>query len=176
MVKLNATGNALIYGTYLGGSGDDAGTSIAIDKSGDAYITGLTYSCDFPIINAAQTSCHVYPYNYSDAFVTKLNAGGSALVYSTFLGGSNDDYGNGISVDRAGNASVVGTTKSRDFPTRAALQGSTSSDATPFVTKVDATGRAFLMSSILSKSRGGRYTEATESEPDGACICWMRWI
>ena len=85
VTKLNAAGSALVYSTYLGGSGDDDGNGIAVDSSGNAYVTGYTDSTNFPTANAFQAA---FGGGSGDAFVTKLNAAGSALVYSTYLGGS----------------------------------------------------------------------------------------
>jgi hypothetical protein len=113
----NASGAAsLLYSTCLGGSSShDYGTDIAVDSSGHAYVTGLTYSSDFPTLN------HVQAFQGAvDAFVAKLdtNASGAAsLLYSTYLGGSSNDYGSGIAIDSSGNAYVTGSTRSRDFPT-----------------------------------------------------------
>src|SRR2546428_5102570 len=95
-MKLNAAGSALVYSTYLGGSGGDGGEGIAVDASGNAYVTGSTTSTNFPTANPLQaakavTSTGSMPSPASDAFVAKLNAAGSALVYSTHLGGS--DFG-----------------------------------------------------------------------------------
>ena len=97
----------LVYSTYLGGSSDDEGTGIAVDSSGNAYVTGVTQSTDFPTAHPLQA---VYGGGmvYGDAFVAKLNPAGSALVYSTYLGGSGVDEGTGIAVDSAGNAYVTG--------------------------------------------------------------------
>src|SRR5207247_7975893 len=117
VTKVSATG-ALGYSTYLGGSGNDFGASIAVDGSGNAYVTGGTGSSNFPTANAFQSTLR----NALNAFVTKLNASGSALVYSSYLGGSGGDIGNGIAVDSTGNAYVVGTTNSTDFPTSGPLQ------------------------------------------------------
>jgi Beta-propeller repeat len=113
----NASGTAsLLYSTYLGGNDWDFGTSIAVDASGHAYVTGYTYSTDFPTLHQYQTY-----QNAIDAFVTKLdtNASGTAsLLYSTYLGGSSFyDIGTSIAVDSAGNAYVTGYTDSTDFPT-----------------------------------------------------------
>ncbi len=117
MTKLNPTGTALVYSTYLGGTGDDVGYGIAVDTAGNAYVTGNTGSTDFPTTAGAfQTT---YGGGEFDAFVTKLNPTGTALVYSTYLGGTGDDYGYGIAVDTAGNAYVTGVTDSTDFPTTA---------------------------------------------------------
>src|SRR5206468_9212110 len=107
VTKLDPTGSALVYSTYLRGSNDDRAWAIAVDAAGNAYVTGLTSSSDFPTTPGAfQTS---YGGGYSDAFVTQLNPAGSALLYSTYLGGSGDDRGYGIAVDTL-NAYVTGTT------------------------------------------------------------------
>jgi hypothetical protein len=119
VTKLNPTGSALVYSTYLGGSEDDVGWGIAVDSSGNAYVTGYTQSTDFPTVNPLQ------PANgggYSDAFVAELNSTGSALVYSTYLGGTSEDIGWGIAVDSSGSAYVTGITVSTDFPTMNPLQ------------------------------------------------------
>jgi hypothetical protein len=100
VAKLSAPGSALLYSTYLGGSGNDYGWSIAVDSTGSAYVTGITYSTNFPTASPLQATVGG-PY---DAFVAKLNAAGSALLYSTYLGGSRADQGLGIAVDSAGNA------------------------------------------------------------------------
>ncbi len=149
VAKFNATGSALVYSTYLGGSsGRDAGLGIAVDSSGNAYVTGLTGSTDFPIVSPWQARYGGGLYN---AFVAKLNAEGSALVYSSYLGGSSYDVGYGIAVDSAGNAYVAGQTESSDFPTVNPLQATKNGDYTTFVTKIapsctysfSATGESF---------------------------------
>src|SRR5262249_19851718 len=114
VAKLDATGSALLYSTYLGGTGEEYGYGIAVDAAGDAYVTGYTTSTDFPTTTGAlRTSLGVY----ADAFVPKLDATGSALFYSPCLGGTSGDAGSGIAVDAAGNAYVTGGTSSPDFPT-----------------------------------------------------------
>ena len=118
VAKLNATGTALVYSTYLGGSGTDVGTSIAVDSNGNAFITGQTTSLTFPTVNPLHPALN----DSADAFVAELNSAGSALVYSTFLGGHSTDSGNSIAVDSAGNAYVTGTSFSSDFPTTNPLQ------------------------------------------------------
>jgi hypothetical protein len=95
-VKLNAAGSALVYSTYLGGSGQDIGYGIAVDTSGNAYVTGQTESTNFPTASPVQAS--YFGGGVSDAFVAKLNPAGSALVYSTYLGGNYFDLGRGIAV------------------------------------------------------------------------------
>jgi hypothetical protein len=115
--KLNAAGSALVYSTYLGGSSDDAGFGIAVNGPGDAFVTGHTYSSDFPTTPGALQTQSGGGGGYDDAFVGKLNSTGSALIYSTYLGGSGDDVGFGIKVDAAGNAYITGGTFSTNFPT-----------------------------------------------------------
>ncbi len=115
VTKLNAAGNALVYSTYLGGDGNDQGRGIAVDSSGNAYVTGVTNSTNFPTANAFDSTIGG---NGDDAFVTKLNAAGNALVYSTYLGGDDSaEFGQAITVDSSGNAYVTGNTFSNDFPT-----------------------------------------------------------
>ena len=152
VTKLNAAGSALVYSTYLGGSGEEVGRGIAVDASGNAYLTGDTSSTDFPTTNPLQGA---HAGGLEDAFVTKLNAAGSALVYSTYLGGSDGDYGQGIAADASGNAYVTGFTLSTNFPVANAFQpanapspwGFSTRDA--FVTKLNATGSAFVYSTYL---------------------------
>ena len=111
MTKFNAAGSALVYSTFLGGISP---TGIAVDSAGNAYVTGSTSATDFPTKNAFQATAGG---GHGDAFVTKLNATGSALVYSTYLGGSGQDYATGIAVDGSGDAYVTGNTDSTNFPT-----------------------------------------------------------
>lgn len=122
VTKLNATGSALIYSTYLGGSaGVDRGWGIKVGSSGNAYVVGDTTSSNFPTQNAIQPG---YGGGLADAFVTKLNATGTALVYSTFLGGNLSDEGPDIALDSSGNAYVTGYTSSYQFPVSRPFQGS----------------------------------------------------
>ena len=133
VTKLTASG-ALAYCTYLGGGSFEEVFGIAVNGTGQAYVTGYTASMDFPTLHASQPALR----GDRDAFVTKLTAGG-ALAYSTYLGGSEGDEGVGSAVDESGQAYVTGGTASGDFPTRHASQpafGGGSSDA--FVTKLSA--------------------------------------
>jgi len=162
VAKLDATSCGLVYSTYLGGSGRDTGLGIALDTAGNAFVTGNTNSSDFPTTSTAfQTTCG--GGGCCDAFVTKLDAGGSALVYSTYLGGSDRDYGTALAVDAAGNAFVTGYTSSSDFPTtmtafqtnfgggtREAFSGRIGGDA--IVTKLNADGSALVYSTYLGGS------------------------
>ena len=103
------------FTTFLGGAAHEAGNGIAVDGAGNSYIAGTTQSPDFPTTAGAFRRTGS-AQNNSDVFVTKLNPAGTALVYSTFVGGSNLDFGNGIAIDASGNAYVTGTTKSSNFP------------------------------------------------------------
>ncbi len=145
VTKLNTDGSALVYSTYLGGTSYDDGYGIAVDSSGCAYVTGDTSSEDFPTEGAIQPS---YSGNY-DAFVTKLNTDGSALVYSTYLGGTSVDYGYGIAVDPSGCAYVTGNTNSEDFPTQGAIQSSNAGSSDVFITKLNTDGSALVYSTYL---------------------------
>jgi len=145
--KLNATGSALVYSTYLGGNNQDEGLGIAIDASGNAYVTGVTDSSNFPITSGAFQTSNGGQY---DTFITKLNESGSALLYSTYLGGSNDDWVAGIAIDGSGNAYVTGWTSSPDFPTTpGAFQTSPPGAQNAFVTKLNAVGSAPVYSTYL---------------------------
>jgi hypothetical protein len=150
VTKLNPAGSALVYSTYLGGSGQDEGLGIAVDRADSAYVTGRTGSANFPTTVGAFRTTIGGP---GDAFVTKLNPAGSALVYSTAVGGSDFDRGFGIAVDAAGSAYVTGETFSSDFPTTAgAFQTTFAGVEDVFVTKVDPTGSALVYSTYLGGS------------------------
>ncbi len=154
VTKLNSTGSALVYSTFIGGSDEDLGTDIAVDSTGNAYVTGSTSSPDFPTTAGAFDTT----YNTNrDAFVTKLNATGSALAYSTFLGGFESDGGNGIKVDSSGNAYVAGNTLSSSFPTTPGAFDTTHNPNEVFdvfVTKLNAAGSALIYSTFLGGTNG----------------------
>lgn len=141
----------LAFSTYLGGSDADQGGGIAVDGAGSTYLTGYTASLDFPTTPGALQAARGGTSFVGDAFVTKLNPDGSAIVYSTYVGGSDHERGNGIAVDIAGNAYVAGQTRSADFPTTTGALRTTfaagSSDG--FVVKLDATGSALTFSTYL---------------------------
>ena len=163
VTKLNASGSALAYSTYLGGgNADDEGQGIAVDGSGRAYVTGNTSSPDFPTTTGAFDTT----LNSNDAFVSKLNASGSRLAYSTFLGGTSVDLGHDIAVDGSGRAHVTGQTRSADFPTTTgAFDASYNGGlADAFVSKLNASGSALAYSTFL----GG--TDSTDEVDQGLGI------
>jgi Beta-propeller repeat len=158
LTVINPAGNAYVYSTFLGGSGADVGFGVAVDSSGNAYVTGSTSSStDFPIKPALQTT---YGGGSFDAFVTKINPAGtglSDLIYSRYLGGSGSDAAAGIAVDKNANAYVTGQTASPNFPTasptQASLAGGSGIDA--FVSEINPAGSQLVFSTYL----GGTATE-----------------
>jgi hypothetical protein len=188
VAKIEPSGMRLAYATYFGGSGEDYGAAIAVDAAGCAYITGYTNSTDLPTVRALQPRhgggiCGSAPNNSPcfDAFVAKLDPEGSSLVYSSYLGGSADDYGQGIAVDATGSVVISGVTASRDFPLSHALQdrfGGGNYDA--FVTKLDPQGTALAFSTFLGGSGddcgariavdsvGSAYATGSTNSPDFA--------
>lgn len=142
----------LVYSTFFGGSGDEAAESMAVDSAGNAYITGTTYSTNFPATAGAFDTSNNGSLEERDAFVMKLNSNGSGLVYATYLGGDWIDQGYGIAVDAAGNAYLTGQTYSTNFPTTpGAFDTNALSSNRPagFVTKLSANGSNLLYSTLL---------------------------
>ena len=174
VAKFNSTG-AIVYVTYLGGSGDDSALGIAVDAAGDAYVTGYTNSTNFPTTAGAfQTKFAGTGGNicmrWGDAFVTKLDPSGGQLLYSTYLGGSLDDAAWAITIDTAGNAYIAGMALSTNFPTtpgapQTALAGSGGQPGRPccngapgydagdaFVAKLNPAGSQLVFSTYLGGS------------------------
>jgi hypothetical protein len=152
VAKVNAAGTGLVYAGYIGGAGNDHGRSIAVDESGNAYVTGFSSSTEatFPVAAAPDMT-----YNGGDdAFVVKVNAAGTALVYAGYIGGSGDDSGSGITVDSSGNAYVVGFTNSTEatFPVAVAPDVTFNGVRDAFVAKVNAAGTAFVYAGYIGGS------------------------
>ena len=150
VVKLSADASTLIYSTFLGGFNDDTGSDIAVDSSGNAYVTGQTTSPDFPTRTPIQS--HLGGGFSSDAFVTKLAADGSALIYSTYLGGSRSDHAFSMTVDTQHQVSIAGFTDSTDFPTMNPRQGTSGGGRDAFVAQLMADGSALKYSTYLGGS------------------------
>ena len=144
----------LSYGTYLGGSLNDEAYGIAVDGAGNSYIMGSTKSTNFPTAGTAGAYQTAYQGGTHDVFVTKINAAGDAVIYSTYLGGNDDDGGlgvGGIAVDASGNAYITGAATS-NFPTKNALQGTSPGSPSAFVTKLSVDGSDIDYSTYLGGS------------------------
>jgi len=168
VVKINAAGSAIVFSKFLGGNSYEYANDVAVDSAHDIYVVGNTFSTDFPVLNPAQPTKGGDNSSQHDAFVTKIKADGSALVYSPYLGGSGRDQAYGIALDDLGNAYITGVTQSTlDFPTQNAYQptyGGERGDA--FVTKLNAAGNAFVYSTYLGGN--GEENFADGSGPAGA--------
>jgi hypothetical protein len=153
VAKLDPSGSTLLYSSYLGGSGVDYGLGIAVDQFGNAYVTGYTESAtNFPTVNPIQSG----NAGNGDAFVAEVNTQATELIYSTYLGGSSADSGQGIAVDLGGNAYVVGYTYSANFPTYNAYQGKNAGGVDAFITKLNKGGSSFAFSTYLGGSGDDR--------------------
>jgi hypothetical protein len=159
VAKLNSTGTVIDYLTYIGGSGTETAAAIALDSSGDAYVTGSTTSTDLPTTTGAVET--TYGGGSSDGFVAKLNAAGSSIAYATYLGGSSSDAASAIAVDSNGNAYVVGETESSNFPTSSGsfqskftFKYNAGSEPDGFITELNSTG-----AEIYSSFFGGDYSD-----------------
>jgi len=149
VAELKPDGSAPVFSSYLGGTGADSGQGIALDTSGNIYVTGFTYSPNFPVASPLQAE----NAGGSDAFVTKLKPSGVSLIYSTYLGGSDNDRGYGIAIDPSGNMYVAGDTLSTNFPTSPApFQAASGGGDDAFVAKLNAAGNALDYSTYLGGS------------------------
>jgi hypothetical protein len=176
VTAINQLGSSVVYSTYLGGSGSDFPTGIAVDSKDDVYIAGTTTSTNFPVKNALQATNKNPSPSPNTGFLAKIYPTGSQLLYSTYLGGSLGDAINGLAIDSSGNAYVAGTTSSPDFPVANAYQASGGSvmgqiagcgDFSPyntaFVSKINAAGSALVYSTYLGSLSSG------DTVPFGEC-------
>ncbi len=167
LTKINAAGSAITYSTFLGGSAEDTSTEVAVDGSGNAYLTGSTTSTSFPGVSGGSLqSSNGGGY---DAFLTKINAAGTAITYATFLGGSGDDLSSDIVIDGSGNAIVGGVTASSSFPgvTGSSLQSANAGGTyDAFLTKINSSGSAITWSTFLGAS-GLDYLSAVALDSSG---------
>jgi len=177
VVKLNPTGSARLYSTYLGGNGNEEGFGIAVNSSGNAFVTGVTGSANFPVTSGAMQTAFG---GSTDAFVTKLNPAGAAAIYSTYLGGSGAEIGYGIALDSSGdNAHVTGVTGSINFPTTlGAFRSGPADNSDAFVTRLNPAGSAATYSTLIGGStsdagfgitvdtQGNAYVTGATDSPD----------
>jgi len=158
VTKLSADAKTLVYSTYLGGLGDDSGSGIAVDSAGSAFVTGRTASMNFPHTTDAYQPTYA---GGQDAFVTKLMADGSGLLYSTFLGGTGADGGNGIALDSAANPYITGITGSMDFPTANPEQPANHGNDDAFVAKFGPAPASTFGLSVHTAGAGGAAAQAS---------------
>jgi hypothetical protein len=164
VAKFDPSGRSLIYASYFGGSGDDFGAAIAVDAAGNAYVAGYTDSLDLPVANAFQSrpgggTCDTLAC--FDAFVVKLEASGANFGFATYLGGSSDDFAQGIAVDASGSVTVTGFTASTDFPVHRAIHGSFGGGGhDAFVARLDPSGQA-VFSTFLGGAGDDQGTSVT---------------
>jgi hypothetical protein len=167
VTKINAAGTAVVYSTYLGSTGDEYAHALAIDGSGNVYVTGVTNSASFPGVTGGSLQSSFSGGTY-DAFLTKINAAGSAIAYSTYLGGTADDGGQEVVVDGSGNAYLLGYTASSTFP---GVSGSSIQPANnggggdAFLAKIDATASNITYATFLG---GSGYDGPSDIAIDGA--------
>jgi len=156
LTKLSIDGSSLVYSTYLGGTGQDGGWSVEVDGAGNAYVTGSTEALDFPVSGAA----HPTLGGGFDAYLTKFDPSGSALIFSTFLGGSGDEFGRSIDIDPSGNLLVTGRSDSLDFPVLDPVQVANAGDFDAFVARLTPSGAALTFATYLGGSARDSSAEA----------------
>jgi len=172
VAKLDSTGSSLLYATYLGGSSSETGAAIAVDGAGCAYVTGETWSIGWATSGAYDTT---YSGGPGDAFVAKLSATGSSLLYATYLGGGDGDSGAGIAVDGAGCAYVAGGTYSPGWATAGAYDTTHNGESDVFVAKVSATGSSLLYATYLGGTRGDDAAGITVDAPGCVYVTGNTW-
>ncbi len=148
VVKINPAGDDLLYGTFLGGSGNDNGLGIALGPNGNAYVSGRTYSTNFPVKNYYSDTNQ----GSTDIFVSRLNASGSDLVFSTYIGGGGQDYGWSVAADGDGNAYVGGFSESSNFPVQNPVQGTRGDGSDAIALKLSSSGDTLIWSTYLGGS------------------------
>jgi len=164
IARVNPAGSSLLYSTYLGGSGENYAFALALDSSGNAYVTGVTTSDDFPVTPGAFQGRHS---GSATAFAAKLNSAGTALSYATYLGGNNNTYAYGVAVDNSGSAYITGATTSSDFPiTTGAYQRRGKQGGDVFVSRLSPGGDKLLMSSVFG-GNGPDFGRAIALDPAG---------
>ncbi|MFX0064538.1 MAG: SBBP repeat-containing protein [Candidatus Hermodarchaeota archaeon] len=165
VAKFSADGQTLLFSTLLGGSGVDSCWDITVDSADNIVIAGSTSSLNFPTVNAYQNTTG----GEYDAFVAKFSADGQNLLFSTYLGGSGDDWSNGVTIDANGNIIVTGSTNSNDFPTMNAYQGNNNSRVDIFVVKLSADGQTLQFSTYLG-GNGNDWSNGVITDANGNII------
>ena len=169
--KLTPDLSEILFSTYLGGSTEDRGQTVAVDPAGDIYVGGRTLSADFPITLGAVQGRFVRGSLFGDGFAAKVSADGSQLIYSTYLGGASEDQVSGIAVDGTGQATVVGATGSPDFPlTPDALQGTITGLDDLFVTRLSADGTRAVYSTLLGGEKSDRALGVAAAGPGAVVV------
>jgi uncharacterized protein (TIGR03437 family) len=163
VLKMTPAASGVVWFAAIGGTGGASAYSIAVDKAGASYVTGQTSSTDFPVANAVQNT---FGGGFQDAFAAKVSSQGS-LVYATYLGGSSNETGWGIAVDDVGNACIVGTTASHDFPLSKALMAEYITPSA-FVAKLSPSGKEFVYSTFLGGTDGQSRGQAVAMDSTGA--------
>jgi hypothetical protein len=153
VLKMNSSGTQLLYATYLGGRGEERALGVAVDSTGNAYVTGFTNSTDFPTVNALRGTLS----GARDAFLAKLSADGSQLVWSTLWGGTGSDNANSVAVDGSDHVTIAGDTTSIDLPVQSAFRSTNAGGTDAFLAKFTTAG-ALLFSTYLGGSGEDRAT------------------
>ncbi|HLX37698.1 MAG TPA: SBBP repeat-containing protein, partial [Candidatus Binataceae bacterium] len=175
VTRLSSDGTTLMYSTYLGGSNSDEGNAIAVDSSGAAYVSGTAFSSDFPTTTGVVQTVKKAPGSGGNVFATKLKPDGSGLTYSTYIGGSINDAGNGIAIDTDGFAYVTGETFSADFPTTTGAfqttnHATSNSGSNAFVTKLATDATTLSYSTYVGGSNGEQANVIAVDGSGAACI------
>jgi uncharacterized repeat protein (TIGR01451 family) len=161
----------LVYNTYLGGADLDSVASMALDRWGNIYLAGTTFSTNFPVLRAYRTNA----YAFNDAFVTKLNSNATALVFSTYFGGSSNDWANGVAVDSSSNVFICGYTDSLNLPLRLEFQSSVGAFGDAFVTRFGPFGSNLVYSTYYGDGSGSTadYEEAYAIAVNNSGSAWI---
>ena len=150
VTKIDPVGSSIVYSTYIGGSGSDGAAAIAVDPFGDAFITGVSSSSDFPVVTGGVAANKPNPGSMADSFVSKLDPAGTSLVYSSYIGGAgNSTVAKALAIDSAGDAFITGYTYTTSLPLVSPIQGTLAGDADAFVIEIDSAGANLLFSTYL---------------------------
>jgi hypothetical protein len=177
VTKLNSDSGSVVYSTFIGGTMNDVANALELDNAGNVYVAGSTESWNFPVTRGARDTVHRSP-GTPDAFVTKLSADGSKLLYSTFIGGAKSDEAFALAIDSTGNAYIAGATYSANYPTTrpafdTAIVGGIFADA--FVTKLSADGSRLLYSTFIGGEQGDQINDIAVDKAGRAYCAGGTW-